>query len=255
VKNHSYRTLLLIVLFAATLSEIGKVQGQQDSRKGSAEQEFLSAVTKGESEKVAELLKRNPALARTTDRDGVSSLLLAQYRGKKDIVDLLLASGLELNVFEAAATGRAYRVRVLISKAPTLANEFARDGFTPLGLAAFFGNKEVVEVLLAGGANPNLQSKNAFKAVPLQSAAVRGRLEIARMLVEHGAETNVRGEGGYTPLHEVASSGQIEFAKLLLQHNADINAKGDDGKTPLGIALASKQVEMAEFLRTRGARE
>jgi ankyrin repeat protein len=162
---------------------------------------------------------------------------------------------LELNIFEAAATGRADRVRVLISKDPNLANAFARDGFTPLGLAAFFGSKEAVEVLLAGGANLNLQSKNAFKAVPLQSAAVRGRIEIARLLLDHGAKTNVQGEGGYTPLHEVASNGQVEFAKLLLEHNADINAKGDDGKTPLTIALESRQFEMARLLRTLGAHE
>jgi ankyrin repeat protein len=217
------------------------------------EQEFLTAVIKGEGEKVSELLKKNPALARTTDHNGVSSVLLAQYRGRKNIVDMLVASGLELDIFEAAATGQADRVRRLLSKDQSLSNAFAPDGFTPLGLAAFFGSKEVVEVLLADGANPDLQSKNAFKAVPLQSAAVRGRLEIARLLVNHGAKTNVRGEGGYTPLHEVASNGQIEFAKLLLEYNADINAKGDDGKTPLAIALASKQDEMTKFLRTRGA--
>ena len=255
MKTSSYRMLTLSVLLAAMLSGISKVQGQQESPKGSAEQEFLSAVTKGEGEKVSELLHKNPALARTTDQNGVSAVLLAQYRGRKNIVDILVASSLELNIFEAAATGRADRVRVLISKDPNLANAFARDGFTPLGLAAFFGSKEAVEVLLAGGANTNLQSKNAFKAVPLQSSAVRGRIEIARLLLDHGAKTNVQGEGGYTPLHEVASNGQVEFAKLLLEHNADINAKGDDGKTPLTIALESRQFEMARLLRTLGAHE
>jgi ankyrin repeat protein len=252
MKNSSYGRLTL-VLVAALICGISKVQAQQETQQGNMEQEFLTAVIKGEGEKVSELLKKNPALARTTDHNGVSSVLLAQYRGRKNIVDMLVASGLELDIFEAAATGQADRVRRLLSKDQSLSNAFAPDGFTPLGLAAFFGSKEVVEVLLDDGANPDLQSKNAFKAVPLQSAAVRGRLEIARLLVNHGAKTNVRGEGGYTPLHEVASNGQIEFAKLLLEYNADINAKGDDGKTPLAIALASKQDEMTKFLRTRGA--
>ncbi len=253
MKNGLYGRLTLIVLVAAMVCGISKAQAQQETQQGSMEQEFLCAVTKGEGEKVSELLKKNPALARTTDHNGVSSVLLAQYRGRKNIVAMLVASGLELNIFEAAATGQADRVRRLLSKDQSLSNAFAPDGFTPLGLAAFFGSKEAVEVLLARGANPNLASKNAFKAVPLQSAAVRGRLEIARLLLDHGAKTNMRGEGGYTPLHEVASNGGIEFAKLLLEHNADINAKGDDGKTPLTIALENKQIDMAAFLRMRGA--
>ncbi len=54
------------------------------------------------------------------------------------------------------------------------------------------------------------------------------------------------------PLHEVAGGGRIEFAKLLLDHGADINARGDDGKTPLTVALEGRQAEMANFLRSRG---
>jgi ankyrin repeat protein len=210
-------------------------------------------VTEGDVAKVRALIKKNPSLVRVTDQNGVSALLQAVYHGRKEVADLLLASGIELNIFEASATGRMGRVRALLKTDPGLANTFAPDGFTPLGLAAFFGHRETVEALLQGGAKVNVSSRNALKAVPLRSAAVAGHLEIARLLIAGGAEVDARGEGGYTPLHEVAGVGRIEFAKLLLEHGADINARGDDGKTPLTIALEGKQTEMANFLRGRKA--
>ena len=216
------------------------------------EREFLKAVTEGDAAKVRDLLKKNPALAKTRGQDGVSALLQAVYRGRDEIVSLLLASGTELDIFEAAATGRAGRVRALLKSKPDLANAFAPDGFTPLGLAAFFGHVEAVKVLLDGGAQVNVSSRNALKAVPLRSAAVAGHLDIARLLVARGADVNARGEGGETPLHEVAGVGRVEFARLLLDHGADVNARGDDGKTPLTVAIENKQTEMANFLRSRG---
>ncbi|MDQ3742969.1 MAG: ankyrin repeat domain-containing protein [Acidobacteriota bacterium] len=221
----------------------------------STEGKFLNALKEGDAAKVREMLKRNPSLAKIKGQDGVSALLQAVYRGHGEIVSLLLATGIELDIFEAAATGRAERVRALLKSKPALANAFTPDGFTPLGLAAFFGHLDAVKVLLDGGAQVNVSSRNALKAVPLRSAAVAGHLDIAQLLVARGADVNARGEGGQTPLHEVAGGGRIEFARLLLDHGADVNARGDDGKTPLTVAIENKQTEMANFLRSRGGTE
>lgn len=61
-------------------------------------------------------------------------------------------------------------------------NAFGRDGFTPLGLATFFGHKETVAALLAARANVNLKSNNKLQASPLQAAAVMNQIEIAKLL-------------------------------------------------------------------------
>ena len=79
----------------------------------SPEEEFLDAVKKGELAKVTELLKRDRALAGAKTADGVSAVLLALYYRKKEVVPALLASGIELNVFEASATGQVERVKAL----------------------------------------------------------------------------------------------------------------------------------------------
>ena len=245
----------LAAVICCSIGALACDKSARAQRKGadvSTEREFLKAVTDGDAARVRELLKKNPSLAKTRGQDGTSALLQAVYRGHDRIVSLLLDSGIELDIFEAAATGRTERVRALLKSKPDLANAFAPDGFTPLGLAAFFGHLEAVKVLLDGGAEVNVSSRNALKAVPLRSAAVAGHLDIARLLIARGADVNARGEGGESPLHEVAGGGRIEFARLLLDHGAEVNARGDDGKTPLTVAIENKQTEMASFLRSRG---
>ncbi len=243
---------ILVICSLWSLFYAGQAYAQRREDNVDMKQEFLKAVTDGDVAKVRVLLKKKPSLATATDQNGVSALLLAVYHGRNEVANLLLASRIELNIFEASATGRTERLRALLKNSPDLANAFAPDGFTPLGLAAFFGHRETVEALLDGGAKVNVSSRNVLKAVPLRSAAVAGHLDIARLLIARGAEVDARGEGGYTSLHEVAGGGRIEFAKLLLDHGADINARGDDGKTPLTIAMESNQTEMANFLRGRG---
>jgi len=245
-------TRVTVISFVSAILFLMFVGPAQSQTTTATAQDFLSAVVKGDRDRVAELLKKDPSFARASDHNGVSATLLAVYNDRKDVVDLLLRSGLELNIFEASATGQTSRVDAVVRANHQVVNAFARDGFTPLGLATFFGHKDTVEALLAAGANVNLKSNNALTASPLQSAAVMNQIEIAKLLLAKGADVNITGESGYTPLHEVAGSGRLEFAKLLLDHGANINAKGNDGKTPLTIAVENKQVEMATFLRSRG---
>ncbi len=108
------------------------------------------------------------------DENGVSALLMAVYRGDADAVAAILASGPELNVFEACAVGDVDRVRSLVDFDPGLARAFAPDGFHPLGLAAFFKHPDVVTLLIAAGADVSAPSRNAMKVTALHSA-IAGR--------------------------------------------------------------------------------
>ena len=91
----------------------------------------------------------------------ISEILMAVYQGKREVVAELLASGIQLNIFEAAATGQTDQLRALIQKDPSLVNTHSPDGFTPLGLAAFFGHSEAVDALLAAGAQVNAASRES----------------------------------------------------------------------------------------------
>jgi uncharacterized protein len=190
-------------------------------------------------------------MAQTTD---VSEILQAKYRGNNARVEELLDASPTLNIFEAAATGQTVRVRELLSANPALVNAYAPDGFHPLGLAAFFGNKETVEALLQAGADVNQQSRESMKVSALHSSAAARRPDIAVLLLAKGANPNLRGQAGITVFHEVAATGQIDLAEMLRQHGGDVNATDNSGKTPLAHAIDSKQDAMAVWLREHGAR-
>ena len=75
--------------------------------------------------------------------------------------------------------------------------------------------------------------------------------EIARTLIQHGANVNAKGESDLTPLHTAAARGNIEAVTLLLEHGADINATTTDGKKPISYAEERNHPAMVEFLQNR----
>lgn len=88
----------------------------------------------------------------------------------------------------------------------------ALSGYPALTCAAMFGREEVVRYLLDHGANPNLRGMSN----PLIVACWRKHFGVAKLLLERGADPNARGEG--TPL--VAARSQPELSALLRQHGA-----------------------------------
>lgn len=214
-------------------------------------QEFIDAAAQGDVAKVKEMLQADPSLAQSTDESGLSVILKATYYGKRDVVEALLASGVELNLFEAAATGQSDRVRALLEEDHALINSYSPDGFTPLSLAVFFGHPATVDTLLAAGAEVNAASRETMKLTPLASAMATAQNEIARTLIAHGANVNAKGESDLTPLHTAAARGNIEAATLLLDNGADLNATTTDGKKPISYAEERNHPEMVEFLQNR----
>ena len=154
----------------------------------------------------------------------MSELLQAVYRGDHARAEELLAGDPELDVFEAAAVGRVERLEELLDDDPSLANAWADDGFQPLGLASFFGHVDAARLLVERGAEVNSASRNDQKVVPLHSAVATGdpeaRYELAKLLLEHGAEPNARQQDEFTPLMAAAHHGDDRLRSLLVEHGA-----------------------------------
>jgi ankyrin repeat protein len=132
-----------------------------------------------------------------------------------------------LIVLAAAAliyTGNAKGLDEFLTKHPSLANaknvDLEQKGMTPLHLAAYIGNTDILKVLL-----------------------------------DHHANTEARDKRGLTPLLWTTFVGNPRAAAVLLSGGADINAKGRDGRTALEMAKLSLNQEMMALLRERGAKE
>ncbi len=210
---------------------------------------FFRAIRAGDRAQVERALAAQPALIAARDPQGVSAPLVALYHGEPVIAALLAEAGAPLDVFDAAALGRVERLSALLAADPTLAHAVAADGFSPLGLAAFFGQAEAAHRLLEAGADPNRASQNAMRVAPLHSAVAAQQLAISEDLLQHGADVNAAQADDFTPLHEAAQNGQLTMIELLLAHGADPTARKSDGQTPLDVAEAHGQTAAAEALR------
>jgi uncharacterized protein len=182
-------------------------------------------------------LERDPDLAGTRNADGLSPVLYALYNGKSELVEPLLDANPPLDVFDAAAVGRTRGLEELLDGEPGLVTSWSKDGFTPLHLAAFFGEEEAVKILLERGADVNVVSRNPNIVVtPLHSAAAGSHPGIVKLLLEAGADVNAAQDRGFTPLHSAANNDDRESAEALLAAGADPRLTTDDCKTAADLA-------------------
>lgn len=195
-----------------------------------------------------ELLKQNKTLATAKTSHNVSPLMLSCYYKKPDVTALLLKYVDEISLFEAAAAGKFDVVAHLVFTHPDAINEYADDGFTPLGLACYFGQFEVARYLVLKGADVNMPSNNGFNVFPIHSAAAGNYTNIVRTLVESGAQVNVKQQAGATPLHSAAQNGNLEMLILLLENGAEVNTRMEGGKLPADLAKEKGFNEIADIL-------
>jgi ankyrin repeat protein len=210
--------------------------------------ELLLAVTSGDVDTVRRLVSEDPSLASARDGTGLHVVLLALFNQQREVADALLAAEPELGVLEAAATGRADRLRELLDADPEARDVRTPEGFTPLGLAAFMGGPEAVRVLLEHGADADDDAENTFGVRPVNAAAAAHDRETMRLLLDAGADPNVQQQGGFTPLHEAAHTDDVEMAKLLLEHGADPAVAADDGRDSARMAADDGSTGVASLL-------
>jgi ankyrin repeat protein len=197
------------------------------------------------------MVSADPTLIDARSRTGESAILTAVYHRQKEIVNLLVARGAPLTLFEACAAGEVERAERL-AEASTI-NTYSADGWTPLHLAAFFGHAKIVELLLARDADVTARSRNPNGNTPLHAALVGNFKLVAGLLIGREADVNAADAAGWRPLHLAAANNNMDAIKALIAQGADVTADNGEGRTPLSLATEKNHREAAALLRRYGA--
>lgn len=212
------------------------------------ELELIEAIKRGDEERARAIVSLSPELA-DTQAGEIPVIMLALYHGQRGIARGLVDQGATVDVFSAAALGNADRLAMLIAGNRAALNSWSSDGWTPLALASYFGQREAARLLIAAGADVQAVGKNETANTPLHAAVAGRRHELVELLIERGADVNALDGGSWTPLHLAVHEGQHATVAYLLTHGADPTIANAAGQTPLETAEREQHTEVATLLR------
>jgi ankyrin repeat protein len=208
---------------------------------------FIDKLRSGELADARTILQAEPGLAQFREDNGVSAVLIARYLGHSDFAREIADAHPGIDLWEAAALGDTRRTAELVDAGADV-GAINVDGYTPLGLAVYFGHLEEARLLLDAGADPNVISVNDMAVMPIHSALAGGHKEIASLLLARGAEPDEPTGSDWTPLHYVAESNDIETARILIDAGARSGYARNDGKTALEVAEDNGFRDLARLL-------
>ncbi|KAL4775199.1 hypothetical protein BDW60DRAFT_139089 [Aspergillus nidulans var. acristatus] len=151
----------------------------------------------------------------------------------------------------AATSGSDVAIQILRRQGANI-NAFGPGGCTALIELIETQNVRAARRLLVNGADANVCAENSM-VPPLSFAAEQGNEEISSLLLDYGAELEIRDLGGFTPLHIACQRNRLGTCTLLLDRGANIEAMANDGHTPLNYATANCCSRMVQLLLERGA--
>jgi tankyrase len=149
-------------------------------------------------------------------------------------------------LIEAAKSGDVDSVKRWVNCINDSCTSDNQPRFTPLIYAAASGHVEVARVLLEGGAN--VQRANADQRTALHVAASYGHLDVCRLLLDWGAKVDPVDKWKYTPLNDAARRDYLSVVKLLVERGADVRLRNVDGMTASDVARSNGMLDVAEWL-------
>ena len=213
-----------------------------------------SLVEMGLTDRIIDLVERDPGVLMQRRDDGYSLLQTAAARGDsnpalmesgREIVRALVRRGAEMDAFTAAGMNDVDSLSRILEREPVAADSRLANGVSPVCFAAWSISHDALEMLLKAGADPNVSYGNSMS--PLRRAAFYDDTESCRLLLEHGAVPSDAAVNA-----AAWRNRDPECVKVLLDYGGNPNPAGD-GFGAINWAAWAAQTEAVQALLDRGA--
>jgi ankyrin repeat protein len=236
----------------------------------------LMIAVKNKNMEIIKLLLKKHADIKAKDNKGRTVLIIASDKDNEEIVELLLDKGADVNIQDdsgrtalmAAVESRNVDIVKLLLKKGSDVNAVDRNGSSSLMVAmdiaanrfnrflqkifdAEISSAPVTKLSAGKSFYSNIWNDRTIFILPDDSSSI----EMAKLLINKGANINAKDSKSRTPLMIAAEKGYIEIVKLLINRGADVNVRRHDGETALGIALQKGNFNTARLLRFAGGIE
>ncbi|XP_039691945.1 fibronectin type 3 and ankyrin repeat domains protein 1 isoform X1 [Pteropus medius] len=208
--------------------EYSPVVSVSTTREPISSEHFHRAVNVNDEDLLVRILQGGNVKVDVPNKFGFTALMVAAQKGYSRLVKILISNGTDVN----------------------LKNGSGKDS---LMLACYAGHLDVVKYLRRHGAS--WETRDLGGCTALHWAADGGHCDVIEWMIKDGCEVDAVDTGSsWTPLMRVSAvSGNQKAASLLIEAGANVNVKDKDGKTPLMVAVLNNHEELVQLLLEKGA--